>query len=115
MVPPGRRDRRRDEDAAAVRPAVRSVVVCRGAPTERSHHTHEEALLVTTKRSGAEAACDWTIPDADISSPLTSSKGVPIPLFNLVYHDAIITPYSPTELRTRSATGRTVTVDWDTN
>lgn len=48
---------------------------------------------------GTEAACDWTIPYADFSSPLKSNKGVPIPLFNLVYHDAIITPYAPDDLR----------------
>ena len=28
-----------------------------------------------------------------LQSPLRSNKGVPVPLFNLVYHDAIITPY----------------------
>jgi hypothetical protein len=48
---------------------------------------------------GTEAACDWTVPYADISSPLSSNKGVPVPLFNLVYHDAIITPYAPSDLR----------------
>jgi hypothetical protein len=39
------------------------------------------------------------VPYADISSPLSSNKGVPVPLFNLVYHDAIITPYAPNDLR----------------
>jgi len=48
---------------------------------------------------GTEAACDWTVPYADISSPLRSNKGVAVPLFNLVYHDAIMTPYAPDDLR----------------
>lgn len=48
---------------------------------------------------GTEAAADWTIPYADFSSPLSSNKGIPAPLFNLVYHDAIITPYQPGDLR----------------
>ena len=51
---------------------------------------------------GTEAGCDWTIPYTDytsvLASPLTPKKGIPIPLFNLVYHDAVITPYSPTDL-----------------
>jgi Family of unknown function (DUF5696) len=42
---------------------------------------------------GTEAACDWTVPYADISSPLGPAKCITVPLFNLVYHDAIITPY----------------------
>jgi hypothetical protein len=47
---------------------------------------------------GTEAACDWTVPYADISSPLRPKNGIPAPLFNLVYHDAIITTYSPDDL-----------------
>lgn len=51
---------------------------------------------------GTEAGCDWTVPYTDytspLASPLTPSKGIPIPLFNLVYHDAVITPYSPDDL-----------------
>ncbi len=44
---------------------------------------------------GTEAAVDWTVPYVDISSPLGAGRaGIPVPLFNLVYHDAIITPYS---------------------
>ena len=43
---------------------------------------------------------DWTVPYVDISSPLGHGRaGIPVPLFNLVYHDAIITPYNPTDLR----------------
>jgi hypothetical protein len=43
---------------------------------------------------GTEAACDWTIPYADISSPLRPARVVAVPLFNLVYHDAILTTYT---------------------
>ena len=31
-------------------------------------------------------------------SPLSPKKGIPVPLFNLVYHDAIMTTYSPGDL-----------------
>jgi len=47
---------------------------------------------------GTEAACDWVVPFADIFSPLGPGKCVPVPLFNLVYHDAIITTYNPDDL-----------------
>jgi hypothetical protein len=33
-----------------------------------------------------------------MSSPLSQKKGIPAPLFNLVYHDAIITTYAPDDL-----------------
>ena len=73
-------------------------------PTTRRDALDARRLCYTWARQnigfvGTEAACDWTVPYADISSPLRSSKGVAVPLFNLVYHDAIITPYSPTDLR----------------
>ena len=38
------------------------------------------------------------MPYADISSPLKSKGGIPVPLFNLVYHDAIMTPYDSSDL-----------------
>ena len=48
---------------------------------------------------GTEAAVDWVIPYVDYSSPLRPGRaGIPVPLFNLVYHDAILTPYAPTDL-----------------
>jgi hypothetical protein len=48
---------------------------------------------------GTEAAVDWTVPYVDFSSPLGPAKaGIPVPLFGLVYHDAIITPYAPGDL-----------------
>lgn len=48
---------------------------------------------------GTEAGCDWTIPYTDFSSPEHSRAGIPVPLMSLVYHDAILTPYRPTDLR----------------
>jgi hypothetical protein len=47
---------------------------------------------------GTEAGCDWTVPYVDFSSPERERKAVPLPLFNLVYHDAIITPYDVNDL-----------------
>src|SRR4051812_6660565 len=43
-----------------------------------------------------EAGCDWTIPYIDstsqLATPLTPGKGIPIPLYTLVYHDAVLCP-----------------------
>jgi hypothetical protein len=45
---------------------------------------------------GTEAGVDWTVPYTDYSSSLGPGQaGIPIPLFGLVYHDAVMTPYSP--------------------
>jgi hypothetical protein len=48
---------------------------------------------------GTEAGCDWTIPYVDVLSPLRPARGVPVPLFELVYHDAVLTPYNAADLR----------------
>jgi hypothetical protein len=48
---------------------------------------------------GTEAACDWTVPYVDFSSPLNTRNGIPIPLWELVYHEAILTTYNPADLR----------------
>ncbi len=48
---------------------------------------------------GTEAACDWTVPYVDFSSPLNTRNGVPIPLWDLVYHEAILTTFNPADLR----------------
>ena len=48
---------------------------------------------------GTEAGCDWVIPCADYTTPLKSTKGVPIPLYQLVYHDAISVQFSSDDLR----------------
>jgi hypothetical protein len=73
-------------------------------PATRSDALRERAACFTWVRErlglvGTEAACDWTIPYAHISSPLRPGRAVPVPLFDLVYHDAILTPYGPTDLR----------------
>jgi len=45
---------------------------------------------------GTEAGCDWTAPFVDYTSPLGPGKaGIPVPLFSLVYHDAVMVQYSP--------------------
>ena len=67
-------------------------------PTTRTDAIHARADCYNWTRNnlgivGTEAACDWTVPYADISSPLGPAKCISVPLFNLVYHDAIITPY----------------------
>jgi hypothetical protein len=73
-------------------------------PTTRTEARRARELCYTWSKNhlgfiGTEAACDWTVPYSDFSSPLRSNKGVAVPLFNLVYHDAIITPYMPDDLR----------------
>jgi hypothetical protein len=72
-------------------------------PATRSDNLRERAACYTWVRErlglvGTEAAGDWTIPYVHISSPLRPGRAVPVPLFNLVYHDAILTPYNPTDL-----------------
>ena len=69
-------------------------------PTTRTDCLRERAKCYDWSRQnlgfvGTEAACDWTVPYSDISSPLEAKGGIPIPLFNLVYHDAIMTTYNP--------------------
>jgi hypothetical protein len=73
-------------------------------PTTRSDNLRDRAASYVWVRErlgivGTEAACDWTVPYADISSPLRPARVVPVPLFELVYHDAILTTYAPTDLR----------------
>jgi len=72
-------------------------------PTTRADCLRERAKCYNWSRQhlgfvGTEAACDWTVPYADISSPLSPKGGIAAPLFNLVYHDAIMTTYSPGDL-----------------
>jgi hypothetical protein len=67
-------------------------------PTTRTESINARADCYNWSRAnlgivGTEAGCDWTVRYADISSPLGPSKCITVPLFNLVYHDAIITPY----------------------
>ena len=48
---------------------------------------------------GTETACDWTVPYVDFSSPLNARNGIAIPLWDLVYHEAILTTYNFSDLR----------------
>jgi hypothetical protein len=68
-------------------------------PTTRSQAIRARQLCYTWSRNnigfvGTEAACDWTVPYADLASSMNiPTKYISVPLFNLVYHDAIIIPY----------------------
>lgn len=47
---------------------------------------------------GTEAGCDWTVPYVDVISPARPKNGVAVPLYNLVYHDAVLAPYAADDL-----------------
>ena len=73
-------------------------------PTTRTDCLRERARCYIWSRNrlgfvGTEAGCDWTVPYVDVLSPLNQTKGIPVPLFNLVYHDAVMIPYRPDDLR----------------
>lgn len=81
-----------DEDFNPQHPATRSDSIRERAACYRWARNHLGIV-------GTEAAVDWTVPYADISSPLGKGRaGIAVPLFNLVYHDAIITTYAPNDL-----------------
>lgn len=81
-----------DEDFNPQHPATRSDSIRERAACYRWARQHLGIV-------GTEAAVDWTVPYADISSPLGKGRaGIAVPLFNLVYHDAIITTYAPSDL-----------------
>ena len=72
-------------------------------PTTRTDAKRAMAEVLRWSREnlgvvGTEAGCDWTAPFVDYASPLGPGKaGIPVPLFSLVYHDAVMVQYSPTE------------------
>ncbi len=73
-------------------------------PTTRTEGRLERTKVMNWCRSnlgivGTEAGCDWTVPYADYATPPGNSKGIVVPLFNLVYHDAIFSPAEPDDLR----------------
>ena len=78
-------------------------------PTTRTEAKREIAKLYLWARQnlgvvGTEAGADWTVPYTDYSSPLGPGKaGIPVPLFNLVYHDAVMMPFSPRSPEERMA------------
>ena len=41
---------------------------------------------------GTEAGADWVVPYVDYSSGANAGRCISVPLYNLVYHDAIMTP-----------------------
>ena len=71
-------------------------------PLTRTEAKRHEADVFRWARAnlgvvGTEAGCDWTVPFSDYASPLGPGKaGIPVPLFSLVYHDAVMVQYSPT-------------------
>jgi len=72
-------------------------------PTTRTDCMRERANCFNWSRQhlgfvGTEAGCDWTVPYVDICSPMKAKGGIPVPLFNLVYHDAMMTPYDAGDL-----------------
>ncbi len=70
-------------------------------PTTRTEAKRHIATMFRWAREnlgvvGTEAGVDWTVPYTDYSSPLGPGKaGIPVPLFSLVYHDAVMVQYSP--------------------
>src|SRR5262249_51119917 len=81
-------------------------------PTTRAQAIQDRAACYLWVRHhlgavGTEAAVAWVVPYVDFSSPLRPPRaGIPVPLFNLVYHDAIVTPVRagrPERVRQRRA------------
>jgi hypothetical protein len=72
-----------------------------GHPLTRTEAKRHQADVLRWSREnlgvvGTEAGCDWTAPYVDYTSPLGPGKaGIPVPLFSLVYHDAVMVQYSP--------------------
>ncbi len=68
-------------------------------PTTRSEAMRGQADLLTWARqnlgiTATEAGSDWVIPYADIVNQSGSvGKTVPVPLYHLVYHDAVLVTY----------------------
>ena len=73
-------------------------------PTTRTEGRLERAKVMNWCANnlgivGTEAGCDWTVPYADYATPPNIEKAIVVPLFNLVYHDAIFTPAGGNDLR----------------
>jgi hypothetical protein len=68
-------------------------------PTTRSDAMRGQAEMLTWARqnlgvTATEAGSDWVVPYADIVNQSGGvGKTVPVPLYNLVYHDAILVTY----------------------
>ena len=66
-------------------------------PTTRSESMEARARLFTWTRNnlgivGTEDGADWVMPHVDFASLAGEGACIPAPLYNLVYHDAIMTP-----------------------
>jgi hypothetical protein len=68
-------------------------------PTTRSEAMRGQAEMLTWARqhlgvTATEAGSDWVVPFVDIVNQSGSvGKTVPVPLYQLVYHDAVLTSY----------------------
>ncbi len=65
-------------------------------PATRTDGTNDRAAAFIWARVhlgivGTEAGSDWVIPYVDMSTPHAFGKAIPVPLYSLVYHDAIVT------------------------
>ena len=72
-------------------------------PCTRTEAMRARALCYNWSRShlgfvGTEAGCDWTVPYVDCVSAMRSAKLIPVPLYNLVYHDAVMMSYGADDL-----------------
>jgi hypothetical protein len=64
-------------------------------PATRTDGMNARAAALTWVRVhlgivGTEAGSDWVIPYVDTCTPHAFGKAIPVPLYNLVYHDAIV-------------------------
>ncbi len=65
-------------------------------PQSRTDCMNNRAMMFNWARNnlgivGAEDGADWVVPYVDYTSVAMEGKCIPVPLYNLVYHDAIIT------------------------
>jgi hypothetical protein len=66
-------------------------------PLSRGDALHQRALCFAWARRhlgivGAEGGADWVVPHVNYASGGNAGAVIPVPLFNLVYHDAVMTP-----------------------
>lgn len=70
-------------------------------PTTRTEAMNAQAACLNWSRHNlgivaTEAGADWVIPYVDcVNQSGGTGKVIPVPLYNLVYHDAVIVSYSP--------------------
>jgi hypothetical protein len=75
-------------------------------PTTRSEAMRAQAAMLNWSRynlgiTATESGADWTIPYVDVvNSSGGGSKAILVPLYNLVYHDAVIVSFGARDERT---------------